>query len=236
MDSLPAELPCLWVKATLPSGKRKSDYRLHFKGWKHISNRTSELSKWVIWVSSQSLYTWRLIHHFNSQFTQRASDLYQQSTGVDIKPLTSTAPKAKFEMCNTSFFSVIRKFVGKQNLPPHRISLQHEDYFMTIIFKKHTVREVFPFTCPLPVYRPQMKCLAQKSTILGDLQRAQAGCGELDGAWRRVLSVSHHPSKSPQTSVLQTPACLSPCELPPACWSPHVHPLLFLLSDAMEAS
>lgn len=52
-------------------------------------------------------------------------------------------------MCDASFSNVIHNFVGKQNLPPHRMSLQHEDYFMTIIFKKQTVHEVFhlPLTC-----------------------------------------------------------------------------------------
>lgn len=46
-------------------------------------------------------------------------------------------------MCNTSFPNIIYNSVGKQNLPPHRMSLQHDDYFMMIIFKKQTVHEVF---------------------------------------------------------------------------------------------
>ena len=160
-DYLPAELPCLWVKATLLSGKRKSDYRLHFRGWKHISNRTSqsylnELSEYRVSLCTyEDSYT-------NSTHSSLKGHLICTSNPweLNFKPLTSTAQKAKFEVCDTSFSNVIRNFVGKQNLPPHRMSLQHADYFMMIIFKKQTVHEVLLFTCPLPVYRPQRKCLA----------------------------------------------------------------------------
>ena len=43
--------------------------------------------------------------------------------------------------------------VREQNLPPQNVSLQDEDYFRLIIFKKQKTQEVLPVTSPLTAYK-----------------------------------------------------------------------------------